>query len=225
MADAVPGTALDLKSVTVADETLTLGSDVEASQANLQKFVDAYNAVLSLVQKQTAVTEGTNRSTTLAGDMAVKNLQSRLQQFTVTQVNPAGTVRTLADLGIKTARDGSLSIDAATFASALSRDPGSVDALFTRASTGLADSVELLVKQQTDGTDGILQTRKTSLGDLVKRMDDDAAKLQLRVDAYRDNLVREFAAMESIISGLNATSNFLAQQSSLGSSSSGGNSK
>jgi flagellar hook-associated protein 2 len=222
--DAVPGTTLNLKATTAVAETLTLGADLEATKASLQKYVDAYNEVLKLVQKQLAVTEGTNRASTLAGDMAVKNLQSRLQQVSTAQVLATGAVQSLADIGIKTARDGSLSLDEPTLSAAVARDPAAVDALFSRAGTGLAASIELLVDQQTDATDGILQSRKTSLGELVKRMDAEAEKLQLRIDSFRNRLIREFMAMENIVSALNSTSSFLAQQSAL-TSAAGGNRK
>jgi len=58
--DAIPGVTLTLKkgatapATTGAVEDLVLSTDADASRTKLQKFVDAYNGVMSLVQRQLA---------------------------------------------------------------------------------------------------------------------------------------------------------------------------
>jgi flagellar capping protein FliD len=44
-------------------------------------------------------------------------------------------------------------------------------------------------------------------------MDSDADRMQLRLDAFKQNLTAQFTAMEKIVSGLKASGNFLSQQS------------
>jgi flagellar hook-associated protein 2 len=216
--DAIPGVTLTLKKGAVAPATtgtvedLVLTADVDASKAKLQKFVDAYNGVMALVQKQLAVTKSTDRGATLAGDSAVRALQKSLQGVLTTVVPGLPSVRTLADVGVKTARDGSLSIDATTFGAALARDPSAIDALFSQADTGLAAVVSGLVQGQIRAGDGVLTARQTGLNKTVTSLDDQAAVLQRRVAAFRKNLERQFSAMETTLSNLRSTGSFLTAQ-------------
>jgi flagellar hook-associated protein 2 len=211
LTDVIPGVTMSLKATTAAPETLVVDHDAEATAKNLQKFVDAYNGVLKLVQRQLSPAPDSDRSVTLAGDASLRGLQRTLQALTSQQVG-AGTVRTLADLGIKTARDGSLSLDTVALGKAISRDPAAVNDLFSHASTGLGATVKALVKNANDFSSGTLSARKKGLGDSIRHMDDQAAVMELRLEGYRKLLVDQFTAMERVVSELRATGNFLSQQ-------------
>lgn len=216
--DALPGVTLALKqgatapATTGTGEDLVLNTDADATRAKLQKFVDAYNGVMSLVQRQLNVNKDTDRASTLAGDSSVRSLQSRLQSILTNVVAGLPGVKTLADVGVKTAKDGSLSIDSTLYAAALARDPAAIDALFSTATTGLADYVSKVVQDQVRASDGVLTTRQSGLTARIRSMDDQAAALQRRVDAFKANLQKQFTAMENTLSNLKSTSNFLAAQ-------------
>ncbi|MGC3998716.1 MAG: flagellar filament capping protein FliD [Anaeromyxobacter sp.] len=219
VSDAVPGTTLTLSKEGGAAEDLIIGQDADGTKARLDKFVSAYNGAMKLVQRQLAVNKDTDRAATLAGDGAVRALQSSLQRVITTQVGSA-TVRTLADLGLKTARDGSLSIDTTLMKAALDRDPAAVNALFNTQSTGLAAVVDQLVKVQTRSGDGILVSRQDSLNRRIKDIDDDIAVKQRRLTAFQENLVKQFTAMETTVSSLKSTGTFLTNWANQSSSSS-----
>jgi len=199
--DAIPGVTLTLKkgatapATTGAVEDLVLSTDADASKSKLQKFVDAYNGVMSLVQRQLAVSKSTDRGSTLAGDSTVRALQHTLQNLLTTVVPDLPGVRTLADLGVKTARDGSLTIDATTFSAALARAPSAIDTLFSKATTGLGAVVSTMVQGQIKANTGILTSRQAGLNKTVTQLDDQAATMQRRVEAFRANLQRQFSAM------------------------------
>ncbi len=218
VADAIAGVSLTLKKGAIAPaltgtaEDLVLSTDSDATKAKLQKFVEAYNGVMSLVQRQLAVTKDTDRRSTLAGDSTVRSLQHSLQGLLVTEVPGLPSVRTLADVGVKTGRDGSLSIDATSFASALARDPSAIDGLFSKATTGLGQVVSDFVQGQIKATTGVLTARQTGLNKTVTSMDAQMAAMQLRVDGFRANLQRQFTAMESTLSNIKSTGQFLTAQ-------------
>ena len=219
--DILPGTTLSLKAKTGATpEELVLSEDVDQTATNLGKFVTAFNDVFRLVQRQLAVTDSTSRESSLAGDPSIRALQQSLQRLTSKTVTGLGSVRSLADLGVKTARDGSLSLDNATLKNAIARDPQAVNSLFATASTGLGAVTKTLVESQTKTGVGTLMLRKDGLTKTVSSMDDQAAKLQLRIDKFRENLVKQFTAMETVVSKLKATGTYLSQQSALQSSNS-----
>lgn len=215
--DALPGTTLQLKKGGGASETLTLADDTSATQSRLATFVNAYNGVMQFVQQQLDVSKDTDRSATLAGDSTVRNLQARLQALGSSQVFEAGSVRTLADLGVKTERDGSLSIDASTLAAAIGRDPDRINALFADATAGLSRLTSGLVQDYTRAGTGLLAVRQTGLQSQIKAMDTQAANMQSRLDEYRTTLLAQFSAMEQVVSGYKSIGTYLTQLSSVSS--------
>jgi flagellar hook-associated protein 2 len=205
---AIPGTTLSLESTSSTAQDLVIANDVDATAAKLQTFVDAYNSVIGFVQKQLAVDETSDRSSTLAGNSAVRNLQASLQQVISSMVGTDGNVRSLADLGLKTARDGSLSLDTAVLAKAIAADPRAVDEVFSTADTGVAALVEDLVDRHVD-SDGILALTQKSLGERISDMDDEVAKMEDRIESYRTRLLQQFTAMENVVSGLKSVGSYL----------------
>jgi flagellar hook-associated protein 2 len=225
--DALQGVTLALRkgatapALTGTVEDLVLNTDADATRAKLQTFVDAYNGVMSMVQRQLNVTKETDRASTLAGDSAVRALQGRLQSILTNQVSGLAGVSRLSDLGVKTGKDGSLSIDSTLYAAALARDPAAIDALFSTATTGLGDYVSAVVQAQVGSIDGVLVNRQKGLNSRITAMDGQMAAMQRRVDAFKVNLQKQFLAMENTLSNLKSTGNFLQAQLSQMSTSSG----
>jgi len=208
--DAIPGTTLTLESMGAAED-LVIGSDADGTQARLQKFVSAYNDVQKVIQAQLSPGPGTDRSSTLAGDGTIRNLQAKLASLITTSVG-AGGIRTLADLGVKTERDGTLSVDSTILSNAVARNGSAVNALFATASTGLGDLVDGLVTSETRIGDGLLTIRQDGLNASIKQLGAQAAAVQLRIDSFRQRLVDQFTAMESTVSNLKSIGSFLTAQ-------------
>lgn len=208
LSDVLPGAKVSLKRTGPAEDVV-LGYDTEATKKNLQAFVTAYNDVLSAVQRQLNLGPGVDRARTLAGDSVVRNMQSALQKVVSTTVPGLGTVRALADLGLQTNRDGTLSIDDSKLSAAITRESTSVDALFTKATAGLSDVVDGLVDQYTAPSSGLLSARKDGLNQSIKRMDSTLEQLNARLDGYRRNLIAQFTAMETVVSGFKSIGSYL----------------
>ena len=216
--DALPGVTLALERGAVSPATqgtaedLALENDQAATTTNLQKFADAYNAVMTLVQKSLAVNKDTDRATTLAGSSSVRSLQGLLHGVISHSVTGLAGVRTLADIGLKTNRDGSLTVDATTLTSAMSRDPSALDTIFSRATDGISALVGSMVDQQTSTGSGVLALGQKGLSNRIDSLDKQILSMQLRVDAYKKGLLAQFTAMEDVLSSLKSTSNYLTSQ-------------
>jgi flagellar hook-associated protein 2 len=165
---------------------------------------------MQLVQRQLNVTQASDRSSTLAGDSAVRSLQRSLGAIGSSIVGQSA-VRSLADLGLKSLHDGTLVIDSATLASAIARDPNAVNRLFADPASGISKIASDLVNSFT-GPDGMLVIRQKGLNDRIKRMDAQAASIQLRIDAYRQSLVSQFTAMENVVSHYKNIGSYLTRQ-------------
>lgn len=212
VADIVPGTTLTLKQLTGAPEDLVLENDATATEENLQKWVDAYNNVMSLVRQNLAVDKDTDRTRTLAGDSALRTLQTALQRLVTAAPGAGSGVRSLADLGITSDGSGQLSIDSAKLSKAVAADGAAVNGIFQTASTGIGALTSTLVDNYTNGSDGLLTGRKKSLDQSVARLEDMRATQEARLEAYRARLIAQFTSMEKIVSNFKNLGNYLTQQ-------------
>lgn len=191
-------------------ETLTMATDATATQGKLKGFVDAYNALMSLVQKQLAVSQSADRGANLSGDSTVRNLQGRLHSLISTSATGlASGIRTLADLGVKTGRDGTLSIDATALSAALGKDASAVNGIFSTATTGIAAVVTAMNTTFTRSGDGLLTVRQDTLNSQIEQLTDSMSAQQKRVELFRQTLVRQFTAMENVVSQWKTVGSFL----------------
>jgi flagellar hook-associated protein 2 len=153
----------------------------------------------------------TDRNSTLAGDSTLRSLVSDMQSL-LTKVVGNGTIRTLADVGIKTNfQDGTLTLDSGKLGSALQANPSAVNDLFSNLTTGMGVQVKSLSDLYTNVVDGLFTSRTKNLNSRITQMDTDADSMQTRIDAFKANLTAQFTAMEQVVAGLKASGNFLTQ--------------
>jgi flagellar hook-associated protein 2 len=209
ISDVLPGITLNLSQTMTSAETLVVADDTKATADRVRTFVEAYQAVNDLVHEELAVSPDTDREASLAGDGTLRSLQRALHSVISTSVAGLGSVRALVDIGVHSDRDGNLLLDEDQLAKALQSDPGAVDRIFSEASVGIGDRISALTKTYTDPIDGILITRQDGLNDSIHRADDAIAKLELRVDSFEANLVKQFTAMEQVVGQLKSMGAFL----------------
>jgi len=129
--DLISGVQIDLKSAkpgTIVSVGLT--RPTAAISQGVQDFVGAYNELLTVIADATkAGTSGAGGA--LRGDLGVTTLARQLAKLPTTILSSTGSgVHTLAEIGVRTNRDGTLTLDATKLASALAADPDGVEALF-----------------------------------------------------------------------------------------------
>jgi len=213
ISDVIPGVALNLQTKAPGTtEEIVLSSDVDATAGGIQKFVDAYNAITRVLQASNAPSVNTDRTSTLTGISSVRGLQATLQRVISTQVGGLGTVRTLADLGLKTNRDGSLTLDKTALQKALDKGGDAVNRMFSQVSTGVAAQMKDVSQRYTNTTDGLLSLTRNALGDSIKKLGDQSTTMQARIDSYKTTLIAQFTAMEKIVSGFKSIESFLTSQ-------------
>jgi len=125
--DVIPGVKINLLSASPGT-TVTIGSSepVDAIKQAVSDFVAAYNEMKTTLSTMTG-SEGSLRS-----DAGIRALVTKLGSLTSTKLTYAtdGSPTTLAEIGVSTNRDGSLSLDSAKLASIMSSNPSAVEAMF-----------------------------------------------------------------------------------------------
>ncbi len=133
--DVIPGVQMTLTGV--GSTTLSSTPPTDAITQAVNDFVTAYNQLMGEINTATAAGTSGGDGGPLRGNPALRAMKSQLAQLTTTALNSSGSVRTLAELGVKTAQDGSLSVDSPTLQKMLTNFPGDVEAMFmTTQSSG-----------------------------------------------------------------------------------------
>lgn len=208
LTDLIDGVTLDLTRAQPGTPfLLDIGSDTSAAKTALQTFVGAYNAALTALRNASAYNASTRTGGPLVGDSAVRSLQQQLR-------GAIGDAYAQLDaLGIKSSKDGSLTVDTARLDAALAADPAAVGRVFAKASPGslgsvLAARLEGAVAPNT----GLIESRTKALNDRLRGLESDRERFNARMARVEENYRRQFTALDGLVAQLQSTSTYLAQQ-------------
>jgi len=211
VSDVLDGVTLHLTGQSKVENEVTFAADSSGTEAALNTFVTAYNALAETVRGQLVTDPTQSYGDTLLGHSQMTTIQSAMQRMLSQVVVPTGSVRILADLGLELQQDGSLSLNSFALETAISKNPGAVNAIFSTAKTGISSVVKTLVDTQTSPLTGALTTQQKSLKSQISDLDDRATQMQSNLDAERQRLVAQFTAMEQLIAGFTSAGNYLTQ--------------
>lgn len=129
--DVIPGVKIDLQSA-APNTSVTLGASrpTAAITQAVSDFVSAYNEMKTTLNKMTDAKTGS-----LRGDNGIRELVRRLGQLPSTALTYAsdGSPTTLAEIGVSTNQDGSLSLNSGRLSTIMSSSPDAVEAMFNPA--------------------------------------------------------------------------------------------
>jgi len=134
--DLIEGVKIDLKAAKPGT-TVTLGANrpTTAIKQAVSDFVDTYNALKSTLDELTKARTGSTDAGPLHGDTGIRTLRNQLSRMTATVLASGGSYSTLAEIGVATQRDGTLTVDTTRLDAALTNDPDSVEALLNPGQT------------------------------------------------------------------------------------------
>jgi flagellar hook-associated protein 2 len=198
----IDGLSIELKGLGAA--TLNVTRDTAAIEESAKALVDAYNNVLSTVDIL--------RDGSLSGDSTLQSVVRRMRGTLNTQpTGLTGSYSALSQLGIKTDRDtGQLVFNSSEFTGALDADFASVAQLFANDDQGYAYRFDALAQGMLDD-DGLIDNRVDGLNARVRRMEDDQAEWERRLDIREVAMRRQYSALDTLVGSLQSTSAFLLQ--------------
>ncbi len=129
--DLIPGVQIDLKKATPGTVvSLGVTRPTAATEQAVQDFVAAYNELQSMIAAATKA--GVNGDGgPLRGDLGIRELQRQLAQLPTQILSSQGNgPRNLAEIGVRTNRDGTLGVNLTQLKEALASNPDGVEALF-----------------------------------------------------------------------------------------------
>ena len=130
---AIPGVTITAVAPTDSSGPVLIKSETNTSALTtaITSLVTGYNQVISTMATEMAYNAKDNtKSGGLANNAIARTLLEQLRSFTTQQIQGYNDkIYTLADIGVKTNRDGTLTLDQAAFGSALSSNPDMVAAV------------------------------------------------------------------------------------------------
>jgi flagellar hook-associated protein 2 len=215
ISDVLAGVTFHLTGQSGVEHNVSFAADSSGTEEALNTFVTAYNALAETIRSQLVLEPGQSYGDTLLGHSAMTTIQRSMQGMLSQVVAGTGSVRILADLGLELQRDGSLSLNTFAMESAISKNPGAVNGIFSTATTGISAVVKKLVDAQTSPLTGALSIQQRSLKSQISDMDERATQMQSNLDAERKRLVAQFTAMEQLIAGFTSAGSYLTQVANL----------
>lgn len=209
VSEAIQGVTLTLKNTTAAPTALAVARDTSAINTAASSFVDAYNALASQIKSRSAYGTDGKGAGTLAGDGTLRMMQEQLRGIFNTPAS-GGTLNALGQVGIAFQRDGSLQLDSSKLNSAIATDFSDVTNLFS-SSTGFATRLEAWAKS-TLSAGGLIDTRTKNLSQNVSGYHKEIDSLENRMSALQKKYTTEYTNLNLLLSSMNSTSTFLAQQ-------------
>lgn len=204
---AVEGVSITLK--TTGTSSLSVTNDTAAIREKITAFVDACNAVVTMVSSNVAYDADAGTASAFTGESTARDIVNRLQSILGTRVTGLSEgLHVFSQIGIKTGSDGTLTIDQAVLEETLASDLEGVSDLFNAAG-GLAVSVHDYVDQVTDTISGSITTRTKGLDAIVSRLADEIDQAEARLEETEEDLVARFAKLEAIMSEYSSQASYI----------------
>lgn len=217
--DVIDGVTLNLLSATSSAITIDVKTDTDTIVADVQAFVDKYNAYASLFKDLTKYDATTGTAGLLQGDSAARSVMSQIRsELGKSVMGLPGSYTSLADIGISIDKSGVMTFAQSTFKTAFAAAPAEVTGVFASTTVsgtaveGVAEKLETLMEGFLVSTTGIFDSRISSLNTQLSAITDDRADLARRMQSLEDRYFAQLNAMDTLLAEIETTGNFLTQQ-------------
>lgn len=210
--DVVPGMSLTLKKAAPGQPV-----DIGASRplGMIKQTVGDFVAVYNQLKKSLVAASSLSGPTT-----GLRELERELGGLIHKVISGHGSINQLSDIGISTTKEGLLSIDNAKLDKALEADAGAVEALFNprrdathteQSDPGIAFALDA-IRDKAVGVNGAIDRVSQSLDTKKENLADQLEKIEVREDAYRKRLEKQYGSLEAKLAAFKATQSYLEQQ-------------
>ncbi len=199
---------LSIKLTAEGTTTLTVAPNTEGLKTSIEAFVSAYNNLITVTNALTRVTTSKDETSTdagaLVGDALVRSLLGSIRNELVQPSTGSGELSVLAQLGVTTNKDGTLSIDDAKLSSALETHYDEVQAFFV-GDDGLIPRLKSVTEPYT-APGGLLAGRTESLQKTMTQLSEQQQALDRRIESVTASLYTKYNNMDMLVAQLQATS-------------------
>jgi flagellar hook-associated protein 2 len=209
--DVISGVTIALKKADLSKtETLSIALDKDFAKSKVNDFIKAYNSLAGTMSSLSSYNVETKQASQLFGDSTLRGVQNQIRQAFANPVSGIPGASTLAEIGIKTNKNGVLELDAAKLDSVINSNFESVSQLFA-STDGLAKRFDNVLKNYLS-SDGALSSLVDGTNKKIRDITDQRGKLNIRLSALEARYRKQFTAMDALVGQLQAIGSYLTQQ-------------
>lgn len=219
--DIFPGVSFTAAASTNSGVKISVARDTEGLATSMQAMVDAANAALAEIAKQTKA--GTVSSTgavtdagTLRGNSLLREMQSQVIRAVTGALSDGSSAATF---GIQSTRDGQIKFDKDVFVAALTKDPVKAQELLApktvtpgTAKEGVIDRLLKVATEASDPYDGSISKAIKGQATTIDSLQDKIADWDTRLAAKKARYQAYYARLEVSLGKLQNQSNWLSGQ-------------
>jgi len=203
LSDVIEGVTINLTGTSDTPVDLSVTQDIEGVVQELSDFAAAYNAVIDLIDQQTAFDAESMQRGVLFGDSTVNLIEQRLfRSVTGSLGGDSQGLTRLSSIGITTSDGGRLQFDETTFREAYAENPEGVEELFTAEDTGFGAVFSEMLEELTRTGDGTLARRESTLEDQEELLNSRITAMEVTLEQKRARLESQFAGLETSLAAL-----------------------
>ena len=213
--DAIPGVTLSLLRTTGSSSvSINVTRDNGAVKESIKKFSTAFNDIVKFVNERTTYDITTKKGALFFNESTAKGFLSQLRQALSAPVSGLTTYSSVGEIGFKTERDGTITVDDAKLDSVLSSNYKAVKSLFINQTglAGVAQRVNVAIDAIDDISTGSLTVRKNALVKQLSNLTSEIGRKEDALSAYEEALKRQYAALDGLLSRIKGQTTFLRSQ-------------
>jgi flagellar hook-associated protein 2 len=213
VSDAIDDVTLTLKKEDPDNDViLTVAANATAAKSRIQNFVSQYNAAIRQLFDLGKYDAESGRAGPLIGDALLRSVTSELRRGVTDAVTDLGgsTITSLAQIGITTAKDGTLQLDDVKLSAAIENNFDAVGQLFGSAN-GIAARLSVRVTARLE-VGAELALRNQTLDKKTKTLTTQTEAMERRLAQVEANYRRQFSVLDRMMAQMQSTSSYLTQQ-------------
>lgn len=221
-ASVIPGLSITVSEV--GTSLMTISQDKDVIKEKIQKFVDKYNELNSLLTASTKYSEETKTSGVFQGDSSIVSMQNAFRMLTQTIAsNAEGAFKRLSDIGIQLGNSitgsaktaGELVVDSNKLDAALN-DIASLKQLFAvkEEGQGSGGGIAVRFKNFTTGLmdlEGTLNNKEAALDKEKARNEDAQDRVEKRASSLEKRMRAQYTALDVKMASLTSLSSYIEQ--------------
>ncbi len=155
---------------------MSVKENLEVISGKIKSFVDAYNAALDFIQKQSKLQAGDGKTPKLGplgGDGMLRSIENSLRRVILNpQMGVQTPIKRINELGIEFNRNGTLNFSQDKFNKVLNGNPQGVAAFFRGDGfeTGFVAGLKREIGNLMNGQFGVISNRKKGLQDRINQV-------------------------------------------------------
>ncbi|MDJ0652707.1 MAG: flagellar filament capping protein FliD [Xanthomonadales bacterium] len=207
---AIDGLTIDLLTTTAVGETAVLKVANRSSSVTtaLNDFASAYNELVDLQAQVASFDPESGQAGILFGDTTLRGLMRNLRSsFSATQSTVPGQISSLVDAGFSVDDGGKLTVDSSRLDSFLDSDFSATVEFLNEVGSDYVDLAD-----QYTGSDGLLQVRTDGIQTRLDDISEQRVDLDERTERLQARLQQRYANLDTLLAGLQSTSQFISAQ-------------